>query len=255
MKADFIVKYFNQVLILLLFFHFNLLFCWAQDISTNPVQKSSIPKKSKAPPHAAQEEVSKTRIVKKETTAKLTYYYDTRSYPTLNLLTSVGELPFGLTFWGFTDVHGAQFSREPFGMTRYFMEYRVSRAFIRGFGVQVEYNDFAGPDNNLVRLGLTYKHLVNIAPEGSWLQWRLFPVETDGSGGQASLIYFISLAPRWSISGFADLNWNPRGWVAEPQLNYKLNDRYRLVSEFRVNEFERGVLRSTGVAIGMEVIF
>ena len=82
------------------------------------------------------------------------------------------------------------------------------------------------------------------------------PLLTDGRGGQSSLIYSSPLAPRWSVSGFADLNWNPHGWVVGPQLNYRLSDRYRLAAQLCLNEFEqRGSLESTGAAFRVEATF
>ena len=45
-------------------------------------------------------------------------------------------------------------------------------------------------------------------------------------------------------------------WVIEPQLTYKLNDRFSLLAEYRFNEFEENNgLDGQGVAFGMEVSF
>ena len=130
---------------------------------------------------------------KVQTAAKLTYYRDSRNYGTLNILTSAGGLPFGLNFWGFTDVHGNQGGEGATDLGRYFMEYRLSRPLpskyvgVRGLGLQAEYNDFHGAGNSVARFGVTFRH--RLYAERSWLQWRYFPVETDGDGGQASLIF------------------------------------------------------------------
>ena len=44
--------------------------------------------------------------------------------------------------------------------------------------------------------------------------------------------------------------------MVESQLNYRLNDRYQLVAELRLNEFEqRGSLESTSGAFGVEGTF
>ncbi len=78
------------------------------------------------------------------------------------------------------------------------MEYRLSRPLpskyvgVRGLGLQAEYNDFQGAGNSVARFGVTFRH--RLYAERSWLQWRYFPVETDGDGGQASLIFFAALA-------------------------------------------------------------
>ena len=44
--------------------------------------------------------------------------------------------------------------------------------------------------------------------------------------------------------------------MVEPQLNYRLNDRYRLGAELLLNEFEQlGSLESTSAASGVEATF
>ena len=195
------------------------------------------------------------------TGTKLTYYRDARNYGTMNIMTSAAGLPLGLQFWGFTDIHGNQGADE---FTRYFMEYRLSRALpkqyvgIKGLGFQVEYNDFHGAGNSLARVGLTFRH--RTYGDRGWLQWRYFPVETDGDGGQASLIYFFPISKRASIGGFVDWNWTGarRGrWVLEPQLTYRLTDRLAVALELRHNDFERinPRLQGTGVALGLEAAF
>ena len=201
---------------------------------------------------------------KVQTAAKLTYYRDSRNYGTLNILTSAGGLPFGLNFWGFTDVHGNQGGEGATDLGRYFMEYRLSRPLpskyvgVRGLGLQAEYNDFHGAGNSVARFGVTFRH--RLYAERSWLQWRYFPVETDGDGGQASLIFFLPLSRRALISGFADWNWTDarKGrWVFEPQLSYRLTDRLAVVLELRHNDFERinPRLEGTGAALGLEASF
>ena len=86
----------------------------------------------------------------------------------------------------------------------------------------------------------------------SWLQWRYHPYETDGSGSQASLIYFIGLTDDLFINGFADINFIEDGedrWLLEPQLNYVLTDLIDATIEFRYNEFEDANLKITLVII------
>ena len=195
--------------------------------------------------------------------AKLTYYRDSRNYGTVNIMTSANGLPLGLQFWGFTDLHGNQ-GGEGAEFERYFMEYRISRPLpkqyvgIQGLGFQAEYNDFHGAGNSLARFGITFRH--RTYGDRGWLQWRYFPVETDGDGGQASLIYLFPLSKRASIGGFADWNWSRsrKGrWVLEPQLTYKLTKRLAAVLELRHNDFERinPRIQGTGVALGLEASF
>ena len=198
------------------------------------------------------------------TAAKLTYYRDARNYGTMNIMTSAAGLPLGLQFWGFTDIHGNQGGEGADEFARYFMEYRLSRALprqyvgIQGLGLQVEYNDFQGVGNSLARVGVTFRH--RTYGDRGWLQWRYFPVETDGDGGQLSLIYFFPLTKRASVGGFVDWNWTRarKGrWVLEPQLTYRLSERLAVALELRHNDFERinPRLQGTGVALGLEASF
>ena len=203
------------------------------------------------------------------TTVKLTYYLDTRDYNTLNILGSSQGLPLGFSVWGFIDVHSNQkVSGERFDLSRYFMEYRLNRAFdpkwfhgARGLGFQAEYNDFNGSRNAVARLGLTYKHgLERIKNYKGWLRWRVHPYETDGTGWQASVIYSLPITERIGISGFADLNINngqTNRWIVEPQINIKLNHRFSAVIEYRFNGFEEANSRLSGsgaaFGLGMEL--
>ena len=60
-----------------------------------------------------------------------TYYYDSREFGTLNILTSAKGLPMDLFFWGFTDFHGNhQSDSGPTDFTRYFMEYRLLKGLV-----------------------------------------------------------------------------------------------------------------------------
>ncbi len=202
----------------------------------------------------------------KKTSASMSYYWDDRDFTTLNLLTSTTGLPYDFSIWGFIDLHGAHESSST-DLSRYFIEYRLNRKIdaewiggMDGLGFQAEFNDATGPENNLFRFGLTYRHsLPEILGRKGWLQWRGFPYETDGSGQQASLIYFLPLHERAWISGFADINFRQSqkdAWVIEPQLTYKLDDRFSLLLEYRYNEIEKGLnLDGEGVAFGLEVSF
>lgn len=203
----------------------------------------------------------------RKTSASLSYYWDNREFNTLNLLTSTTALPYDFGIWGFIDLHGAhQFNSTD--LSRFFIEYRLSRKLdfawlgdLKGLGFQSEFNDANGAGNNLVRFGLTYRHdLPEFFGRTGWLQWRGFPYETDGSGQQASLIYFLPFDERAWISGFADLNFRESMsdvWVIEPQLTFKLDDRFSLLVEYRYNGFEdlAATIKGEGVALGMEFAF
>ena len=197
-----------------------------------------------------------------KTSASMAYYWDNRDFTTLNLLTSTNGLPYDFSIWGFIDLHGAHKSSST-DLSRYFIEYRLNRKIDRdwvggldGLGFQTEFNDSESLSNNLLRFGLTYRHsLPEFLGQKGWLQWRGFPYETDGSGQQASLIYFLPLHERVWISGFADINFRESLkdiWVIEPQLTYKFTDRFSLLVEYRYNGFED---IKEGVALGMEVTF
>ena len=203
----------------------------------------------------------------KKTSASLSYYWDNRDFTTLNLLTSTTGLPYDFSIWGFTDLHGAHESSST-DLSRYFIEYRLNRKIdpdwvggLQGLGFQAEFNDSEFLSNNLFRFGLTYRHaLPEFLGRKGWLQWRGFPYETDGSGQQASLIYFLPLHERTWISGFADINLRESQsdvWVIEPQLTYQLDDRFSLLVEYRFNGYEdlNPAAKGEGVALGMEVSF
>lgn len=203
---------------------------------------------------------------------KASYYFDSRDYNTLNIEVG-GSLPLGFSVWGFTDFHGDQDNAGSRGeLTRTFSEYRLSHGGIGellnipGLGVQAEYNDMTPGDNNLGRFGITYKHAVPIPELGciggkpGWLQLRCFPLETDGDGGQVSLIYFLPIHDRVSIAGFADINFIEGAtdrWIVEPQLNVRIHNQFWAILEYRYNGFERANddLDGEGWAVGMRVDF
>ncbi len=199
------------------------------------------------------------------TQASLNYYYDTREFSTFSLVTGAKGLPLGLSFWGFTDIHGDQTEDSTTAdLTRYFMEYRLSRDLdpdwvlgIEGLGLMAEYNDFNGPDNNLLRFGPTYSFRTELPwkREGKF-QCRVFGYETDGKGWQVSVSYNTPFTDRLSLTGFADINVienGPDRWVVEPQLNYTLDQHFSLLLELRYNEFEESNpdLDGFGVAAGV----
>jgi len=101
---------------------------------------------------------------RKKSSVSLTYYFDSRDYNTLNIVTSFPDLPAQFIIWGFMDLHGDQKnSSQRFDLTRYFLEYRLSRPifsnsvnFLKGIGLEAEYNDFNGSHNSVVRFGPTY---------------------------------------------------------------------------------------------------
>ena len=206
---------------------------------------------------------------KKSATVNLTYYFDSRDYNTLNVQTSLPDLPWGFNIWGFVDIHSEQKNAEQrFDLNRNFIEYRLRRPLfpdaksaLKGLGFELEYNDLNGTDNTVVRPGITFKHLVpSLHGDKSWLEWRYHPYETDGSGSQISVIYLLHLTERIFISGFADLNFEEDmddRWLLEPQINFKINKTFDLVLETRYNEFEdaNNALDGFGIAGGIKIKF
>ena len=194
------------------------------------------------------------------------YYLDHRDFNTLSVFTSAGNLPLNFSFWGFTDFHGNQLApRDRARLTYAFSEYRLTYNLkeltgVKGLGFQSEYNYFSRSDKDLVRFGLVYKHSLNFIAEGSWLQWRVFPVQTDNDNEQISLIYKFPINEKWSISGFADYNIKHEAqdrWVIEPQLNYMINKYFSAHLEYRYSGFEKAndALRGHGIAFGLGLRF
>ncbi len=199
-----------------------------------------------------------------------TYLFDHREYNSLTVSGGFKNLPLGFNAWGFVDIHSDQNNESNrFDFTRYFLEYRLRRTLdpewvmgVKGLGLELEYNDANGANNNLLRFGVNFKHdLPLIAGQKSWLQWRYFPIQTNQyARSQASVVYRLGLTKRLYISGFADFNIDEKGknrWVAEPQLNYEIIDNLNFVLEGRINEYEaaNAKLSGAGVALGLKVLF
>ncbi len=205
--------------------------------------------------------------IQKNTHINLSYYFDSRDYNTMNLLVNSTALPWGLNVFGFTDLHGTEGqSSNRFDMTRFFHEYRLRRPLspdrllgLKGFDIELEYNDANGPDNSLLRAGLGYQHSVPfLHQDKSWLQWRILPWRSDGKGWQLSNTHFFVLTERIKLIGFADyniVNNAPNQWVAESELSFTLTDTFDLIVEGRFNGFEERnpSLDGVGVAGGIRV--
>jgi hypothetical protein len=201
------------------------------------------------------------RAKERRTVAQIAYYFDSRQFNTATVITSTDQLPLGFSIWGFADFHSApKDTGERFDFNRYFIEYRLLRplepkwlAGLKGVGTVIEYNDLEGGENSLVRFGVSYKRV--LPWHGAWIQGRVFPLETDGNGGQAALTYCVHFTADLFILGFIDYNWLEGGadrWVGEPQLFYKINERFTTLVEFRFNEFER---HDKGLAVGIDLAF
>ena len=200
------------------------------------------------------------------------YLYDERDFNSLAVYVSTSRLPLGISIWGFTEVNGSQqMPHDRYNLTRSLSEYRfsfnnLSRILnIRGFAAQVEYNDITPGGGEILRFGIAYRHklaipsLSNIGGIEGWLQWRAHPIETDGDGGQASLIYYIPLHKKAHINGWIDLNYadgNSPRWVVGPFLNLFLHENIWVVLRYRYNGIEDALgLDGTGWALGLRADF
>lgn len=179
------------------------------------------------------------------------YYMDNRDFNTVSLIYSSKSLPYGMTLWGFTDLHSNQNSddnRSDF--TTFFTEARLSKMFKGGWGVQAEYNDSMGNDNDLARFGVIYK-----LPLKQFVLLRAFPLQTNGSNAQLSLAWRTTVGmEQLFFEGFVDYNivdGQTNRIVAEPQLRYMLGQRHGVTVEYRLNEFLIPTSSDeSGVAVG-----
>ena len=124
-------------------------------------------------------------------------------------------------------------------------------------GIQAEYNDQTPGRGAVGRAGMTFKHPLPLG-RGSWLQWRLLPVESINEQSQYSLIYSAGLNDRMRLAGFADYNVRKDAtnrWVIEPELSFVLSGTYAALVEYRYNGFEQHTagLRGSGLALGVRV--
>lgn len=188
------------------------------------------------------------------------YLFDQRGFNSITLQLASNRLPAGLSLWGFTDFLADQ--EDPDSRTdidRSFSEYRLSynKLGIKGLGLQAEYNYSRPSRSELGRLGLTYKKVYKLANRYTvFNQLRLFPLETDGDGGQVSLIYSVKFSDKWLLSGFADYNVRENlsnEWVIEPMLRYYFHKKVAVALEYRFNGFEDAnpALDGDGIAIGI----
>lgn len=201
------------------------------------------------------------------------YVLDDRDFNSLAVYVSTLRFPLGISVWGFTEVNATQ--NDPahrFDMTRTFSEYRFSHKGlgdmlnVNGLVAQVEYNDITPQAGQLLRFGVAYRHNLKIPQFGSigglngWLQWRAHPYQTNGDGGQASIIYFLPFHNKVFISGWLDLNYSENStpkWVFGPFLNLKMSERSWVVLRYNHNGIEEANpnLDGTGWALGVRVEF
>ena len=201
------------------------------------------------------------------------YVLDDRDFNSLAVYVSTLRFPLGISVWGFTEVNATQ--NDPahrFDLTRTFSEYRFSHKGlgdmfnVKGLVAQVEYNDITPKAGQLLRFGVAYRHILKIPQLGSigglngWLQLRAHPYQTNGDGGQASLIYFLPFHNKFFVSGWLDLNYSESSgpkWVFGPFFNMKMSERSWVVLRYNHNGIEEAIpsLDGTGWALGVRVDF
>ena len=197
----------------------------------------------------------------------LEYDFDDRGFNVLHFQGST-DLPRGFSIWGFIDLEGDPTigsNRED--LSRFFLEIDLKKKLWQTGGLVVEYNDLQGDDNAIGRFGVYYApKLEFLSPTtGIWsgpgrIAFKVFPLETDGRGGQFSFNWHKRLDNvadgRISAGGFFDLNYDagPRGviLVTEHQLRLRLTEGLHAIVEFRVNEFLND---DYGIAPGIQYRF
>jgi len=155
------------------------------------------------------------------------YSFDERDFNTLSVYTAAYKLPGNFSFREFTDSHGNQKPpRNRARLTRSFSEYRLIynlRGFTGSdrFAIEAECNFVFFTDEHTMRFSPTYKYSVPFLPDGSWIMWRFFPIETSDNMEMSWAWKFVT-TDKWSITGFADYNIDKGQkdrWIVEPQLN------------------------------------
>lgn len=197
------------------------------------------------------------------------YDFDNRGFNVLHFMGSA-PLPLGMSIWGFIDLEGSDlFGTDREETSRYFLEIDLKKKCWNGGGLLFEVNDLQGDGNQIGRFGFYHQ------PDLSWilpgdglfagkrfLQFKVFPVETDRRGWQAAVAWnknFDSILDgRISTGGFFDLNYNAglaqdhTIIVSESQIRYRLVEKLHVIVEFRFNEFLQD---DFGIAPGIQYRF
>ena len=190
------------------------------------------------------------------------YYLDQRGFNSITLQFGSYKLPAGFSLWGFTDLFAEQEDPDSRAdIDGSFSEYRISyeKLGLKGLALQAEYNYFTPSNNDIGRFGIAYKKVYQLANRFQvFNQLRLFPLQTDGDGGQVSLIYKIKFSDQLIFSGFADYNIREQAsneWLFEPMLRYYFYNKIALALEYRFNGFEDAnpALDGSAYALGVWV--
>lgn len=197
------------------------------------------------------------------------YDFDNRGFNVLHFM-GHSPLPLGFSLWGFIDLEGDDTvgsNRED--LARYFLELDLKKSLWKNGGLVAEINDLHGPDNAIGRFGAYWQPNTGyMSPEEGPLSgkfklgFKVFPLETDGRGGQLSFNWnkqFDGFGDgRLSAGGFFDWNYdvgavgNEARIVTEHQVRFRVLEGLHLITEFRVNEFLQD---DFGIAPGVQYRF
>lgn len=197
------------------------------------------------------------------------YDFDDRGFNVLHFMGN-SPLPYGFNIWGFIDIEGDdRIGAEREDLSRFFLEIDVKKPIWKNFGIIGELNDLQGVGNEIGRLGVFYqpKWQLLSPQDGRFagkgiLGFKLFPIETDGHGWQASFHWNKQFDNLWggrlSTGGFFDLNFDAGRnndqaiIVTEHQIRLRMIEGLHLITEFRVNEF---LQNDFGIAPGIQYRF
>lgn len=183
--------------------------------------------------------------------AGLRIFFDTREFQRYKWIGTARSLPGELNFFGFVDLdtHRGELVGWP---DRYFTELRAWRKIAWNVGPAVEFNRGAGR-GQVLRTGILWDLPMRWVDPGMVVSLKIYPLETDGDGGQVSWSYRVPLPARLTIEGWLDLNV-VRGrlvTVTETLLRAPLWKRLDFLVEYRHSGSPPR--QRTGVAFGVEL--
>lgn len=184
--------------------------------------------------------------------SSISTYYDTRGMPSASITMNASKLPFGTTFFGFTDFFMNREDNSKFNNA--YGEYKLSRPLLKGIGISTEYDRDFSLSKGIHRLGVSFEpNLSKIMKEG-FFGISLYSLATENDGAQVVLygnknfrngdIY---------IGGFLDYNFKPNNVVTEVQFGKRIKKDIYFVVEGRYNGFQKK--DSFGVGVGLEIKF
>lgn len=95
----------------------------------------------------------------------------------MNILVNSTGLPWGFNIFGFTDLHGVEGQpSNRFDLSRFYHEYRLRRPLnpdwllgVKGFDVELEYNNANGQNNSLLRGAIGYQYTIPLVVQPNQL--------------------------------------------------------------------------------------